>query len=163
MQRTTSARPLLTAALIALVSAGCVPRAVRQVPELRPAIDAIFTRYAASLRAGDADAWAELWTDDGVQMPPDAPPVAGKSRIRENLRGMLAAFRFDMQIDIDEVRAAGDWAFARGTYTAMLTPKQGGAAMPIDGKFMTIFARQPDGSWKIHRDIFNSNAPPPRR
>jgi hypothetical protein len=24
-------------------------------------------------------------------------------------------------------------------------------------------ARQPDGSWKIHRDIFNSNVPPPGR
>jgi ketosteroid isomerase-like protein len=55
------------------------------------------------------------------------------------------------------------WTFARGMYSATLVPKAGGAQIPIDGKFLTILARQPDGSWKIWRDIFNSNQPPPNR
>jgi uncharacterized protein (TIGR02246 family) len=166
MLRGTSVHRFVTTALVALVvagAAGCVPARINEVRDLRPAIDAIFARYVASLRAGDADAWAELWTEDGIQMPPDAPAVAGRTRIRETLRGALAAFRADMQIRTDEVRGAGDWAFARGTYTLTLTPKQGGAPVPVDGKFLTIFARQPDGSWKIHRDVFNSNVPPSRR
>jgi ketosteroid isomerase-like protein len=40
-----------------------------------------------------------------------------------------------------------------------MTPKQGGKTIPIDGKYMTILAKQSDGFWKIHRDIFNSNVP----
>ncbi len=37
--------------------------------------------------------------------------------------------------------------------------KEGGEAVTVDGKYMTILQRQPDGSWKIHRDIVNSNVP----
>jgi len=95
-----------------------------------------------------------------VQLPPDEPAIVGKERIRQRMRAALDRFKFDMAISNEEAGTAGDLAFARGTYKATLTPKQGGKQIPIDGKFMTILVRQPDGSWKIHRDIFNSNVPP---
>ncbi len=49
----------------------------------------------------------------------------------------------------------GDWEVSRGNYTAELISQ--GNEIEADGKFMTIFRRQEDGSWKIYRDIFNSN------
>jgi uncharacterized protein (TIGR02246 family) len=148
--------------ILVLFAAGCVRTASSPAPDPSPPVDAIFAKYAASLGASDADAWSTLWTEDGIQLAPDAPPVVGKAAIREKLRDLLAHFRFDMHIRTEELRTAGDWAFARGMYTATLTPKAGGAAIPIDGKFLTIFLRQADGSWRIYRDIFNSNTPPPR-
>ena len=123
-------------------------------------VEAIWKEYAASLNAGDIDRWVALWTDDGVQLPPDEPPVVGKDKIRARNRAVLQKFNFDMGITNQEVHTAGDWAYSRGVYRATLTPKQGGTPIPIDGKFMTILARQGDGSWKIHRDIFNSNGAP---
>jgi len=153
---------VLVAGMVVLGS-GCARPAVSPAPDARTAADALFAKYAETLGAGDADGWATLWMEDGVQMPPDAPPVVGRSQIREKLRGVLAQFRFDMHIHTQEVRTAGDWAFARGIYDATLTPKAGGQGIPIDGKFMTILARQSDGSWRIYRDIFNSNAPPKGR
>jgi uncharacterized protein (TIGR02246 family) len=149
--------------MLVLIAAGCTRYTQPPAPDARVAVDAIFAKYAASLGASDADAWSTLWTEDGVQLPPDAPPVVGRVAIREKLRSVLAQFRFDMRIRTEEVRTAGDWSFARGSYAATLTPKAGGAALPIDGKFVTIFLRQPDGSWRIYRDIFNSNTPPPGR
>ena len=124
------------------------------------AVNEIYNQYSSSLNSGDIDRWISLWTDNGVQMPPDSPPVIGKEQIRASNKGVLDQFTFNMGITNEEVRVAGDWAFARGTYTATLTPKEGGEAIFIDGKYMTILERQPDGSWKIHRDIFNSNVPP---
>ena len=68
---------------------------------------------------------------------------------------------YDMGIPpSDEVRVAGDWAFARGNYSVTLTPRQGGDVVTVDGKYLTVFQLQADGSWKIHRDIFNSNGSP---
>lgn len=161
MRRTGVCRFLrLGLAALPAVAASCAPRTNLEAPVLRPPVDAIFAQYAASLRAGDAEAWAALWTEDGIQMPPDAPAVAGRTQIREKMRALLAAFHLAMQIRTEEVQAAGDWGFARGTFTATLTPKHGGEPVPVDGKFLTILARQADGSWKIHRDIFNSNVPP---
>ena len=158
----TAVYAVIVPALVIIVS-GCTRPSHMPLPDARAAADGIFARYAASISAGDADAWATLWAEDGVQMPPDAPPVVGKSEIREKLWSLLAQFRFDMRIHTEEVRTAADWAFARGMYTATLTPKAGGPAIPIDGKFMTILARQSDGSWRIYRDIFNSNVPPTGR
>ncbi|HEV8453626.1 MAG TPA: nuclear transport factor 2 family protein [Gemmatimonadales bacterium] len=138
---------------------GCAPKHHEDETASTAAVNEIWKEYSASLNAGDLDRWLALWTEDGVQMPPDEPVVVGKERIRARNRAVLDRFAFDIGITNQEVRTAGDLAVARGTYTATLTPKQGGGGIPIDGKFMTILVRQPDGGWKIHRDIFNSNVP----
>ena len=124
------------------------------------AINDIWAVYASSLEAGDITAWLSLWTEDGVQMPPNEPPNIGKDQIQEKNKAAFDQFTFEMEITNEEIRVAGDWAFSRGTYTAIFSPKNGDQPVPIDGKFMTILERQPDGSWKIHRDIFNSNVSP---
>jgi len=124
------------------------------------AINAIWTTYESSLEAGDIDAWLSLWTENGVQMPPDETLIVGKDRLRERNGTTLEQFTFEMDITNEEVAVADDLAYSRGVYTATLTPKGGGEPIPIDGKFMTILQRQPDGTWKIHRDIFNSNVAP---
>jgi ketosteroid isomerase-like protein len=64
------------------------------------------------------------------------------------------------EVQNKEVQTAGSWAYARGVYQARLTPRQGGSAIPIDGKYMTILKKQNDGAWKLYRDMFNSNVPP---
>ena len=124
------------------------------------AINQIWKEYASSFSEGDIDRWMSLWTDDGVQMPPEAPANVGKEKIRAANKETLDHFAFDMRITNEEIQVAGGWAFSRGTYTATMTPKNGGKDIPIDGKYMTILKRQTDGSWKIHRDCFNSNVPP---
>lgn len=124
------------------------------------AIDDIWNQFASSLNSGDVDRWISLWTEDGVQMPPGSPPVVGKEQIRTTMRAILDRFAFDMAVTPMEIRAAGDWAFSRGVYKATMTPRDGGRAVLVDGKYMTILQRQADGSWRIHRDIFNSNTPP---
>jgi uncharacterized protein (TIGR02246 family) len=149
-----------TTAILVFAMLGCGSKSISDRRDSGPDVSAIWREYSASLNAGDADRWTALWTEDGVQMPPDEPAVVGKARIRERIGAALDRFKFDMTITNREMRTAGDLAFARGTYKATLTPKQGGKQIPIDGKFMTIMVRQPDASWKIHRDIFNSNVPP---
>ncbi len=44
-----------------------------------------------------------------------------------------------------------------------LTPKAGGAAITERIKGVHILRRQPDGSWKIAQDVWNTDTPPPRR
>jgi uncharacterized protein (TIGR02246 family) len=126
------------------------------------AAEAIWQEYATSLNEGDLERWLELWTEDGVQMPPNEPAIVGIDKIRARNEAALDRFTFDMGISNQEVETAGDWAYSRGTYKATLMPKGGGRPIVMDGKYMTILARQRDGSWKIHRDIFNSNVAPPR-
>ncbi|MCH6548894.1 MAG: SgcJ/EcaC family oxidoreductase [Proteobacteria bacterium] len=124
------------------------------------AINAIWSTYVSSLEAGDIDAWLSLWTEDGVQMPPNEAPVIGKDKLRQRNGAALDLFTVTIDITNQEVEVAEKWAFSRGVYSATFTPKDGSQPIPVDGKFMTILRRQTDGGWKIHRDIFNSSVAP---
>jgi uncharacterized protein (TIGR02246 family) len=123
-------------------------------------IDALFTEYGDSLAADDAERWIQLWVEDGVQLPPGAPPNVGRDVIFASISGAMEQYGYrDMDIHVDEMLLTGDLAIARGTYTVNLVPRDGGDPILVDGKYTTTFQRQPDGSWKIYRDIFNSNVP----
>ena len=149
--------------------AGCMPvqpmPPVSAQPAAEVAIDVvvntIWREYESSLLAGDSERWLALWDEEGVQMPPGAPPVVGKAAITEKIRGGLAAVQYtEFAINNLEAVEGDGWAFARGLYIGTYVPKAGGDAVSIDGKYMTIFKQQPDGSWRIYRDIFNANTAP---
>jgi uncharacterized protein (TIGR02246 family) len=128
-----------------------------EAKDVAASVNEIWNRYSTTYNSGDIDGWIFLWADDGIQMPPGSPPVLGKEEIRKRNKAVLDRFTFDLSITNDETSVADGWAFARGTYKATLTPRNGGERTHVDGKYLTIFQRQSDGSWKIYRDIFNSN------
>jgi uncharacterized protein (TIGR02246 family) len=148
------------ALLASIALLGCASQARDDRAGTTATFEQMLKEFSASLSAGDADRWLALWAEDGVQLPPDEPPVEGKTAIAAKMRGLLNRFKFDMTIQNMETHSTGDWGFVRGRYQATLTPKQGGVAIPIDGKYLTVLNRQSDGSWKIYRDIFNSNIRP---
>jgi uncharacterized protein (TIGR02246 family) len=148
---------LWVAAAVMLLLTGDSRRQNAQAQDVAASINEIWNRYSSFYNSGDIDNWISLWTDDGIQMPPGSPPALGKEEIRKRNKAVLLRFTFDLRITNDEIGAADEWAFARGTYNATLTAKEGGKRTRVDGKYLTIFKRQSDGSWKIHRDIFNSN------
>jgi uncharacterized protein (TIGR02246 family) len=127
------------------------------------AIKEIGNQYAVACNTGDFDLWISLWADDGVQMPPGTPARIGKEQILEGMKPLFDQMNLDITIhSTDDVKVYGDLGLSRGTYTLKMTPKAGGEtinAMP-DGKALTLFERQSDGSWKVIYDCFNSNVPP---
>jgi uncharacterized protein (TIGR02246 family) len=130
------------------------------VNEVAEAVNAIWREYEASLLAGDADRWIAQWMDEGVQMPPNMPPRVGKETIYTAISSFLSNFEYtDFVIENEDVEVNGDLAFARGTYAASFVAKAGGEPTQIEGKYMTILRQQEDGTWKLYRDIFNSNVP----
>ena len=130
------------------------------MPSDTAAINDIWTQCASSLNAGNIDRWLFFFTEDAVSIPQNEPPLVGKDQIRVWIKDMSDQVTFDMDITNKEVEVAGDWAFSRGTYTLTLTPKESGQSVLIDGRYITIFTRQPDGGWKRHREIFNFDAAP---
>lgn len=125
------------------------------------AINEVRAAYSDALNAGNAAGVAALFTDDGMAMPPNKPAAMGKDAIQSNLQARLSQYKFDVSITQAEAVAAGDWAYSRGTYTIKATPKGEGEAMENSGKYLNILQRQPDGSWKIARHIWNTDTPIP--
>jgi uncharacterized protein (TIGR02246 family) len=127
------------------------------------AIKEMLNRYALITNAGDWDQWISLWADDGVQMPPDDPARIGKEQIRAGMKPLFDQLNLDIVIhSIEDAKIYGDLGFTRCIYTLKATPKAGGETIDVmpEGKALTLYARQPDGSWKIVYDCFNSSTAP---
>jgi uncharacterized protein (TIGR02246 family) len=124
------------------------------------AISGLWKAYASALGDGDLDRWLSLWIPEGIQMPPGAPKRIGMQQIREGNSPLTDLFDSVLDIVPDEIRILGDHAYSHGNFEYTMTPKEGGDAVSGQGKFLTIFVRQADGSWKIAIDCFNDNAPP---
>jgi uncharacterized protein (TIGR02246 family) len=125
------------------------------------AVKEMLNQYAVACNTGDFDLWISLWSDNGVQMPPDTPARIGKEQIREGMKPLFDQFILKVDVDIAEAKVHGDLGLTRCTYSLDITPKAGGEtinAMP-DSKALTLYERQSD-SWKIVFDCFNSNVPP---
>ena len=160
MTTRTLCESLVASVLILLISTGCSSRTDTNTDADAAAINKIWESYSSSLNNGDIDSWLSLWTEDGVQMPPNEAAVIGMDQLRQRNGGGMDLFVIDIEITNEEVEVDGNLAFSRGHYVATFSPKDGAQPIPVDGKFMTILKRQTDGSWKIHRDIFNSNVAP---
>jgi uncharacterized protein (TIGR02246 family) len=127
------------------------------------AISEVLNQYAVAVNSGDFDLWMSLWADDGTQMPPNEPAHVGKEQIREANKPAFDAMDLDITINsIEEAKVYGNLGLTRCTYTLKATPKAGGAEIVVepDGKALTLYERQSDGSWKIVYDCFNSNVVP---
>lgn len=125
------------------------------------ALEQLQKRVDAAIIGGDVETYVTLITADAVLMPPNAPPIIGREAIREWSRSNAKAMVFQAYEPSDaELTISGDWAFRRATFTATLAPASGGPAVHDTGKFLIIYQRQRDGSWKVARDIWNGSAPP---
>lgn len=145
-----------------LVTLGCASGlTATESDAFRKAVEDTFDTYAAANVEGDVELYLSLWDENGVKMSPGKPAIYGKKAIGEGKRKSAEKWAYVSQnVKIEEVEFSGNLGFARGTYTTSLKAKTGGATSDADGKFLTIFKKQADGSWKIYRDCVNSNVPP---
>ena len=151
-----------------LTFAGCqtapAPEPKRDVAADITAIKALGEQFTVAYNSMDAAAMAATYADDAILMDQGQAPVEGKQAIQAWYEGMFKATVGKIVITVAftplETQVAGDWAYQRGNYTSTMTPKSG-KPMEISFKFLTIYKRQPDGSWKIYRDMSNTNTPPP--
>jgi ketosteroid isomerase-like protein/quercetin dioxygenase-like cupin family protein len=121
-------------------------------------IEAIRQIHVAALNARDAVAWAGVFAEDAVQMPPNFPANVGKAHIESWATGFLGAMsRVEFSLSVSELRIAGDWAIERGAYAISLSPDGGGPSIEDAGKYITIYQRLLAGGWAVSRDIWNSD------
>jgi len=149
-------RALLALTIACGLGCGRAQDAVLPASE-QDAIRTAFSAYLSAANAGDAAAWARLYTTDAVMMPPNTPGIEGRDSIQGWL-SMLPTIR-DARGAALEVQGIGQTAYVRGTYA--MTLEIPGVPQPVsqEGKLLQIYAKQADGSWLLARDIWNANAP----
>lgn len=120
-------------------------------------------RYVAPFRAGEAEHWAEVFSDNAVALHNRRDADVGKDAILAFGRLVAETFEVsEMDVRVEEVRINGDWAFTRGAYVNNFKFRETGEPAPWGrerGKFFMLWERQADGEWRIIVDMGNSAAP----
>jgi ketosteroid isomerase-like protein len=117
-------------------------------------------RYLKAINDGDSATLASLTTPEHIMIAPGRPPLIGKEANDAANARAAQMFKIDEKWMPAETFISGDLAYQRGSFTVNATPKAGGGPVrKTSGNFLRIYKRQADGSWRMVRDMFNSDQP----
>jgi len=141
-------------AILALVTA-CASRGDHSA---RNGIDAAYKTMETGFQQGKPELIAASYTDDAEWYPPDGPVIKGPPAIGRAWKDNAAADGSRLRIEVAEVDQDGGRADEIGRFTISANDGSVVAA----GKYLVVWARQPDGSWKARRGMYNWDIPPRR-
>lgn len=130
--------------------------------ELKQQITQLNKEMGDAMIAGDQERLMKLYTQDVISLPNNDKMTTGIDALRktteENLKSGWKVK--DFNADIVSVEPNGDIITEVGTYTISLL--KDGAASPVqrEGKYLTLWEKQNDGSLKIKAEIWNYNTNP---
>lgn len=139
---------------------GCVP--IKEDPNVeadKAAINELYNQITLAIGAGDVDLYLSLFTEDAVIMPPEGKAVLGKKELRPIIEGLFNSMDLELPYSGINIEVSKNMAFARSGFTYSMTLKENGQTNIIIGKQLDILKRQTDGSWKLHIQCWNYNAP----
>ena len=140
------------------------PQEPQAPPDTRAADEASLRnsdmQWSKAAGAKDVQQFVSFFADDGSLLPPNASLLATKEKIRTWASELMAnpGFALSWQLTKAEASRGGDLGYTVGTYVLTLhDPK--GEPVTDRGKYVTVWKKQADGSWKVAADIFNSGLP----
>ena len=103
---------------------------------------------------GDVDKTVSYWADDALVMSAGQPPLKGKPAIRQMVAESfkMPGFRISWQPETVEVSESGDMAYLIENSQVSFTDSTG-KPVTLKNKAVSIWRKQPDGSWKNAVDI----------
>lgn len=156
-------RSLFPTMVALLMVPGCAPQsqpaATADVAEVRQYIEAANARFLDAIQRGDTAGALANYADDAVVMMPSEEAWRGHDALSKGFSGFMSQMSVkDGHAMTMDVVVSGDLAVETGMFEWTLQPKTG-KAMHEKGKYLTVWKQQADGSWKIIRDINNSDLP----
>ena len=148
-------------ALLAVLTSGWAqaPRAnlAAAEREIREA-DIEFSKAAG---ARDLERFKSFLADDVTTLRPDSPVIKGRDAFAERWAPLLANPALQIHWEPLEARMSpsGDFGYTIGRYEITRTDEKG-TRVAATGKYVSIWQKQADGSWKVAHDSGVEDSPP---
>ena len=144
--------------ILALGNFGCATHSNRNLARERQELMAADTAFSQMSEAkGANEAFYEFMAPNAMSLPAGEQPVRGREAIRDSLSNVKGLLKWTpKEADIASSRELG-YTWGTFEYRAGDSLKD-----PIVryGKYVTIWKKQTDGSWKAILDCGNQNPPP---
>jgi len=151
-----------SALAVGLIIAACAPTPTTpDAAAVRASLIAADEEFAAATAAKGLEGWLAAYDSTGIQMEPDQPFTPGIPSIRAAMAPAFAdtTFRLTWQPTMAFASAAGDLGYTLGTWQSRSYTADGKGQITT-GKYVTIWRKQADGSWKVVFDGGNPDSSP---
>jgi uncharacterized protein (TIGR02246 family) len=125
------------------------------VREARAAIETANAKFSQVFARGDAGALAAMYTPDAIAFPPDSEMIRGNEAIGTFWKTTRDGGVQSATLTTVDVERSGDVAYEVGQVSLTIQPV-GKEQTTAAAKYVVVWKRQSDGSWRLHRDIWNS-------
>lgn len=112
-------------------------------------------RFTRAHVEGDSATIDAMFTHDATSLPPGAPVVVGVAAIHDLTMEYLKSGVKEFREETTEFYGNADLVIDRGTYVMVYGPD----SVTERGKYLNVWTQE-GGTWKIHTNIWNSDAPP---
>lgn len=114
-------------------------------------------KFAQAVAAGGGKAFAEWFADDAVVLNNGQPPTIGKAAIAAQAQWDPKVYQLTWVAQGGQMGPSEDMGFTWGHYEGRSKDSHGKPVV-ISGRYMTVWKKMPDGSWKVAMDA-SSNEP----
>lgn len=141
-----------------LIAFGCQQQ--HDLEELKSKIDNINQKLETSILDEDHESVFALYTEDAISLPSYEPMIKGLAAMKAKIEnepdmpGAMKAFTLQSL----EVWASGNFVVDIGTYELVMDMPQG--EWKDNGKYLTLFEIQKDGSLLMKADTWNTDINP---
>ncbi|MBZ5675813.1 MAG: SgcJ/EcaC family oxidoreductase [Acidobacteriia bacterium] len=143
---------------------GCAQAPPPAPPDTRAAdekaIRDIETEWVKAFAAKDMDKILAPYADDATVLLSNAPTMVGKDAIRAGMKDTVTDPKFSLDLKTVKVYVSkDDLAYSQGTYSVKTADPKTKKVTAETGRYVEVYKKQPDGSWKIVEDINSPEAP----
>jgi ketosteroid isomerase-like protein len=130
-------------------------------PGLTPQIAFLYSleaKFAQDTAQGGGPAFAKWFAPDAVTLSNGKAPVVGQAAIAATTNWTPAQYQLAWTPDGARISPDGDMGFTWGHYEGKSKDRDG-TPIVTTGRYMTVWKKQPDGSWKVELDASNQEPP----
>ncbi len=155
---------LLTLPIVVVLLSGCTQSAAPSGGQASAegAIRQLLADSEKNFTVHDFDKVMKFYASDSVLLLPGRPMLKGAEAIKAAMRETFGDPNVTVTVAPDSiiVAASGDLAYGYGTGLSTITDPVTKSVTTAKSKWVTVFRKQPDGSWQAVADIYNSDDPP---
>ncbi len=117
------------------------------------AIRAAELALAEAFEDPDPTAWVNSYTEDAIFVGPGNPAIEGRAALLAVAPQIAMS---SLEIVADSTIGAGDFAATTGRAT-WVSGKRDSGAPTVRRRFLMVWRRDPDGQWRIARELLNED------